>query len=141
MESSDLRGSLALRRAIAARRKGDASEAAHHVARARRFVRRLERNPLRFARIARTRLGALLTLVEEGPEAARPQLERAIEASRAEGWAGQLAGLRYVLGRVIGGDEGAALEGEARRWVAQWSPREPERLLRMLVPGAQIFER
>jgi hypothetical protein len=141
MESSDLRASLALRRAIASRRRGDEAETARHLARARRFVRRLEKNPLRFARIACTRVTALVALIERGVEVARPLLERSIEASQREGWNGQLAGMRFVLGRAIGGDEGAALEAEARRWVGQWSPKNPERMLRMLVPGAQIFER
>ena len=39
------------------------------------------------------------------------------------------------LGRLIGGDEGAALQADVRRWLASESVREPETMLGMLLPG------
>jgi hypothetical protein len=42
---------------------------------------------------------------------------------------------RHRLGRLIGGDEGAALCGEARAWLDGESVREPDTVLDMLLPG------
>jgi tetratricopeptide (TPR) repeat protein len=43
--------------------------------------------------------------------------------------------VRDRLGRLIGGDEGAALQHDVRSWLAAESVREPETILGMLLPG------
>jgi len=43
--------------------------------------------------------------------------------------------VHYRLGRLIGGDEGAALQGGVRRWLEAESVREPETMLGMLLPA------
>jgi serine/threonine protein kinase len=43
--------------------------------------------------------------------------------------------VRDRLGRLIGGDEGAALQTEVRKWLAAESVRDPETMLGMLLPG------
>jgi len=42
---------------------------------------------------------------------------------------------RHRLGRLIGGDEGAALRAEVRTWLDNESVREPDTMLHMLLPG------
>jgi negative regulator of replication initiation len=42
---------------------------------------------------------------------------------------------RDRLGRLIGGDEGAALRDGVRRWLDGESVREPETMLGMVLPG------
>jgi hypothetical protein len=42
---------------------------------------------------------------------------------------------RDRLGRLIGGDEGAALRAEARSWLDAESVREPDTMVEMLLPG------
>jgi hypothetical protein len=140
MESSDLRANLALRRAAHARMRGDARATAGHLHRARGFIRRLERSPLPFARNLRLRLLALDALIARGAAASRPLIEQTIETCDAQGWTGQVAGFRFLLGKVIGGDEGERLVGTARAWVAQWKPRNVDRILGMLVPGARTLD-
>jgi len=43
--------------------------------------------------------------------------------------------VQYRLGRLIGGDEGAALQSGVRRWLEAESVREPETMLGMLLPA------
>jgi hypothetical protein len=42
---------------------------------------------------------------------------------------------RHRLGRLLGGDEGAALRAEARAWLDGESVRDPDTMLDMLLPG------
>jgi hypothetical protein len=43
--------------------------------------------------------------------------------------------VRDRLGRLVGGDEGAAMRGTTVAWLARQTVREPERTLHMLLPG------
>jgi hypothetical protein len=43
--------------------------------------------------------------------------------------------VRDRLGRLVGGDEGAALRTDVRAWLAREGVREPERMLEMMLPG------
>nr|MDQ3370652.1 hypothetical protein [Myxococcota bacterium] len=43
--------------------------------------------------------------------------------------------VRERLGRLVGGDEGAALRAGARSWLAREGVREPEKMLAMMLPG------
>ncbi|HEU4732713.1 MAG TPA: hypothetical protein VFT22_32680, partial [Kofleriaceae bacterium] len=45
--------------------------------------------------------------------------------------------VRDRLGRLIGGDEGAQLQADVRRWLAEEQVRDPETMLAMLLPGPQ----
>jgi hypothetical protein len=42
---------------------------------------------------------------------------------------------RDRLGRLIGGDAGAALRGGVRRWLDEQAVRDPDTMLAMLLPG------
>ncbi|HEU4611465.1 MAG TPA: AAA family ATPase, partial [Kofleriaceae bacterium] len=44
---------------------------------------------------------------------------------------------RYRIGRILGGDEGAALCDGARTWLTREGVREPERMLAMMLPAAE----
>jgi hypothetical protein len=129
MESADIRAKLAMRQALAAKRGGEARAQAAHLARARRFRRRVERSPLPFARSLGAINLAAYVYVERGPEAARPLLEAALPAVEGDGWGSQAAGLRYALARIVRGAEGAIHRAAAEAWVASQDATNPERLL------------
>ncbi len=129
MESADIRAKLAMRQALASKREGDARAMAAHLVRARRFRRRVERSPLRFARSLGAINEAAYVYVERGPEAARPLIEAALPAVESEGWGSQAAGLRYALARIVRGAEGAAHRAKANAWVASQNAENSERLL------------
>ncbi len=44
---------------------------------------------------------------------------------------------RHRVGRIVGGDEGAALCGDVRAWLAREGVREPHRMLTMMLPAAE----
>ena len=45
--------------------------------------------------------------------------------------------VRDRLGRLVGGDEGAAMRAGVREWLAREGVREPERMLHMMLPGPE----
>jgi serine/threonine protein kinase len=141
MESSDIRASLAIRRANHAKAAGDAAAVTAHLARAHRFLKRVKRSPLPFAVANYMRLQAAYVLVARGAAEARPLFEQCLPIVEREGWEGQVAALRYTLGRIVDGPEGAAHRAAASAWVARLEPRSPEKLMQTIAVGIAPTDR
>jgi hypothetical protein len=123
------------RSAVCAATDGPAAERDSMLREAERDARRLER--------ARTPWGnALALVVRAGIAATRRDVDLALRLLvSAEGTLGALdmalhvASVRRQRGRLVGGDEGAALVLDADRRIREQRIRNPERIAAMLCPG------
>jgi hypothetical protein len=105
------------------------------LASAQRDTRRLEREGVAWATaVARMMRGAIA--------AARGQLDDAVEILgeaepllEASGLAAQLAALRWMRGRVVGGDLGRQLTAAATKYFEAEGVRSPERFAAFYMPG------
>jgi hypothetical protein len=68
-------------------------------------------------------------------EQAARHLAAAIPAASATDMHVCVAAAKWRLGELLGGDEGAALLAEARRWMKQEAVANPERMLEVVAPG------
>jgi serine/threonine protein kinase len=87
----------------------------------------------------------LAQLLDAGIAAARGEQERAatllptaIDGLGAAGMTLYAAAARLVLGRLLGGDEGARLTSAAGEWMTAQGVKQPARLAAMLAPGFAI---
>jgi serine/threonine protein kinase len=128
--------SRARRRLALAAAAADPDAVGPHLEQADRHARDMQRH--------RTRWGdALALLVRAGASSIRGHRERAIaEAAEAESrleaadMALHAAAARHGRGEAIGGEAGRALVTEAEAWMTGQSIRRPDRMARMLAPGA-----
>ena len=122
--------------ALAAAAPVSGAAARSHLAQAERYARRLQSE--------RTAWGdGLPLLVRAGTRATRGDHERALAdvteaASRlaAADMALFAAAARRCRGELLGGEPGRALVAEADAWMATQSIKRPDRMARMLAPGA-----
>jgi hypothetical protein len=71
-------------------------------------------------------------------ETAAARLRRAVAGFDAADMALYAAAARDRLGALLGGDEGAALRGQAEAWMRAEGIAQPERMVRMLAPGLSL---
>src|SRR2546426_488086 len=103
--------------------------------RAERDARRIAREPIPYAQAwAELVVGGVAALQGDEETAVR-SAARGITACEAAGLAGYAAAIRRCYGRLIRGDQGAALVQAADAWFLAQGVAEPERMTRMLAPG------
>jgi len=103
--------------------------------RAERDARRIAREPISYAQAwAELVVGGVAALQGDEETAVR-SAARGITACEAAGLAGYAAAIRRCYGRLIRGDQGAALVQAADAWFLAQGVAEPERMTRMLAPG------
>ena len=103
--------------------------------RAEQDARRIAREPIPYAQAwAELVVGGVAALQGDAETAVR-SAARAITACDAAGLAGYAAAIRRCYGRLIRGDQGAALVQAADAWFLAQGVAEPERMTRMLAPG------
>jgi tetratricopeptide (TPR) repeat protein len=102
---------------------------------AERHARALEREPTPWGLGAAALISAGVAHQRGRHEPARAHLELAIQRYDAARMALYGASLRQRLGKLLGGDEGAALIADARRKLASLGVKTPERFIAMLAPG------
>ena len=115
------RGSSAQRAALAAARKA---------------VRGFARKPLPLMRGSHQMFAAVAAEIAGEPEVAIAHYRACLPVMDACGAHIYSHAVRDRLGRLVGGDEGAALRAGTADWLMRQAVREPERTLRMLLPGA-----
>jgi len=103
--------------------------------RAERDARRIARERIPYAQAwAELVVGGVAALRGDEETTVR-SAARAITACEAAGLAGYGAAIRRCYGRLIGGDQGAAIVQAADAWFLAQGVAEPERMTRMLAPG------
>ena len=103
--------------------------------RAERDARRIARERIPYAQAwAELVVGGVAALQGDEETAVR-SAARGITACEAAGLAGYAAAIRRCYGRLIRGDQGAALVQAADAWFLAQGVAEPERMTRMLAPG------
>jgi hypothetical protein len=130
-----LTASLALARAVEARRRGAASEARALVDEAQARTRKLSRIGLPMAADYVSLLRCGLAAVTGGAELAVPLLRAALARSEARETALHAACLRRRLGEIVGGDEGRALVAASDAWMRAEEVACPARLVAANLPG------
>jgi hypothetical protein len=134
VELTDLRGRLALARAVAS--SGAATRRAHLDV-SRRLARRLARERLPMARPLATLLEAGVLELEGRADKARTRLGQAMQLLDDGGLGLYATAARRRLGQLIGGAEGQGLRAEADAWFAARGVREPARMTAMLAPAME----
>ena len=98
-------------------------------------ARSLEREDVAWALpLAASLRGASASIRGDAGEAL-DAMNRAAQGFRAAGMALFAATARKRLGALLGGERGAALSGEATRWMRAQGVVDPDRITRMLAPG------
>ena len=132
-----LLGSTLARHAIACAAAEPAGSSARreHTALARRHVKKLRKARMPMQRVcARMVDGAAAELAGDLDGAVAGYRANLAELERYETMLFAHA-VRHRLGRLLGGDEGAAMQSAARAALDAQGVREPERMLAMLLPG------
>ncbi len=97
--------------------------------------RRLEREAMPWIAPLASLVAASVAVAKGRAGDAAAHLRAAIDRANAADMALFASAARFSLGLLLGGDEGRALEGEARAWMTAQEIRSPERMASLLVPG------
>jgi hypothetical protein len=113
-----------------------ASPAAHRdaLADARKHTRAL-RSKLPLVRCSRTICEAMIDEMNGDNGQALRRYQSSLPELERSGAVLFLQAVRYRIGKLQGGDEGAALCTEIKTWLAREGVRDPDRMLAMLLPG------
>jgi serine/threonine protein kinase/tetratricopeptide (TPR) repeat protein len=101
---------------------------------ARKHTRAL-RSKLPLVRCSRTICEAMVDEVKGNNAEALRRYESSLPELERSGAALFLQAARYRIGKLRGGDEGAALCNEIKTWLVREGVRDPDRMLAMLLPG------
>ncbi len=132
IEADHLRARVAL--SCAARPGSDRGD---HLSEARRHVRRLSRQGAPWARALALPLAAAVDLQGGDRLRAVDLLKRGIDALEGQRMRLFAAAVRWQLGALVGGEEGAAYRADADRFFVEQGVREPDRMVAMLAPGLE----
>ncbi len=125
---------LALSLAHQARRRKDEGRARRELARAQRMLRIMRGSPMAVAPAFVQQVEALICTMDGDQAGALALLRASIGPLEARGMQQAVAGTRWRVGEILGGDEGAALVARARRHLEGQGWTHPERLVDALLP-------
>ncbi len=127
-------GALSLARGAEARRTRS-GELRRHIADARRHLRTVAASPLPCRASSVSSFRAVIAHLEGDDETAITALRKALPLLDRYQMIGPAVCARWQLGRLVGGDEGAALVDQARTWLRSLRAVNPERVVAMGLPG------
>jgi hypothetical protein len=127
-------GACSLARAAEVRRT-DPAQLRTHIADARRHLRTIAVNPLPAHASSAQLFRAVIAHLEGNNDRAVAALRLALQLLDELGMIGPGMAARWQLGRLLGGDEGAALLDASRRWFNSIGTRNPERMAACGMPG------
>ncbi len=125
---------LRARCAVASMAAASRRERAARLGEAEVMGRRLEREAMSWTAPLASLVAASVADAKGRAADAAVHLRAAIDRADTADMALFASASRFALGRLLGGDEGRALEGEARRWMTAQEIRAPERMTALLVP-------
>jgi serine/threonine protein kinase/tetratricopeptide (TPR) repeat protein len=120
--------------AVAASQAGAGSRA-ERLAEARKMALKLEKEQMAWTAPLAAIVSAGASSAEGDGQSAAASLERAIELALTADMSLYAAAARHQLGRLLGGERGDGLVGEAERAMRTQEVRSPARFATMLVPG------
>jgi len=125
-----------IRQAVACANAAPRGSAAHQaaIATARKHLRGLRGNVPLVRHCARICDG-LIAEATGNPDAAVTAYREAIVGLEQADAHLFVHAARYRIGRLVGGDEGAAMSSEVTAWLQREGARNPERMLAMMLPG------
>jgi hypothetical protein len=97
--------------------------------------RRLEREAMPWTAPLASLVAASVANARGDRAAAATHLRAAVDRAIAADMGLFAVAADFALARLVGGEEGARLEGEAAAWMKAQAIQDPERLVSMLVPG------
>ena len=102
---------------------------------ARHMARRLERECSAWTGVLASLVEALAENAEGHRAAAIEALRKAVERAHATETLSYVPAARYRLGQLLGGDEGGEMIRVSRETMIAWGVRNPERWVRVYMPG------
>jgi len=124
----------AIARAGEARRTGSPQVKAN-LARARRYLKIIARSPLPVSRILVPEIGSAIAHLQGDEAGAIARLREALPLLEAAAMPSTAAIVRWRLGQLLGGDQGAALIDDARAWMRAKGVVRPDRFVAATLPG------
>ncbi len=128
-------GAWALARAAEAKRNGNGSELRAHLAYARRRAKLIAASPFPARAGILHGFRAVLAHLDGNDTAAIDELRATLSAFETSHAIGGAMAARWQLGRLVGGDEGAALIKTASTWLQSIDAVRPERIVALGIPG------